>query len=103
MSKIQDAFNKSGRLLFESEKPVVDAFNIKYASEKTTSQPGVFINERHTAIINELASHLNIPVTDALFSFYTAVYSTAVYDMADSPKLKNMRDELLAEFCFWSE
>lgn len=30
MSKIQEFFNAGGRSLFDSEKPVVDAFNVKY-------------------------------------------------------------------------
>jgi hypothetical protein len=30
MSKIQEFFSAGGRSLFDSEKPVVDAFNVKY-------------------------------------------------------------------------
>lgn len=40
MSKIQAAFNGSGRKLFESERPTIDAFNAKYRAALTEPQSG---------------------------------------------------------------
>lgn len=40
MSKIQSTYNGSGRLLLESERPTIDAFNAKYRAALTESQSG---------------------------------------------------------------
>lgn len=40
MLKIKSAFNVSGRKLYESEKPSIDAFNTKYRAALAEPQGG---------------------------------------------------------------
>jgi hypothetical protein len=55
MTKIQNVFNARGRRLFESEKPAVDAFNVKYAHvSKAVAQPRTKpVVTRYTGILRK--------------------------------------------------
>jgi hypothetical protein len=52
MSKIQETFNGKGRKLFESEKPLVDVFNVKY-SVNERSLPVADDREKFVAWVHE--------------------------------------------------